>query len=355
MVDPRIKKIANMLVNYSAGVKKGEYVQIISAYLAKDLALECFKLVLKKGAYPNVKMDLPGSTYAYYKLASQEQLKHFPEIAWYEIRKTDAVIYIAAEENTRELTTVSPKKMTSRSRTVEKISRYRIDNTKWVIFEYPTNALAQEADMSLEEIENFVFNSCIQNWKALTKKYEKLKKILDEGSVVRIKGKDTDLTFSIKDRKAINSAGTHNMPDGEVFTAPVETSVNGYIHFTYPAIYGGREVSGVVLEFKDGKVVKAKAKKNENFLRHMIDTDKWSSYLGEFGIGTNYKIKRFIKNILFDEKIGGTIHLALGSSYKECNGTIKSAIHWDMIKDLKRGGEIWVDEKLIQKNGKFLI
>lgn len=354
MINPNVKKLAEILVNYSTKVKKGEYVQIIADYMAKDLALECYKLVLKNGAYPAVKIGLPGSSYSYYKLASDEQIKHFPEIAWHEIQKTQAVIYIGADENTRELSSVNPKKMSLRSKAVEKITRYRVEKTRWVIFDYPTNALAQEADMSLEEMEEFVYNACVQDWKAM-KKYDKLANILNKGNIVRIKANDTDLTLSIKGRKAINSIGTHNMPDGEVFTAPVDNSANGHIKFTYPAIYGGREVSGVRLEFKNGKVIKASADKNEAFLKQMLNTDKRASYLGELGIGTNYKINIFIKNILFDEKIGGTIHLAVGSAYKECKGKNKSAIHWDMIKDLRKGGELWVDKKLIQKNGKFVI
>lgn len=355
MVSPRITKVAKILVNHSCKIKKGEYVQIWVDYKAKAMALEVYKQVLRKGAYPSVKLGLPGSTYTYYKYATEEQLKHFPGISWYEIKKTDAVIYIGAPVNTRELSNVSPKKISMRRKVTEKISKWRTERTKWVIFDYPTEAFAQEADMSLEEFKNFVYRATLIDWKKLTEKQAKIKKVLDRGNKVRIKSKDTDITFSIKGRKAINSDGTYNMPDGEVFIAPREKTTKGYIKYTYPAIYGGREVSGVYLEFKKGKVVKAKAEKNENFLKEMIRTDEGAKYLGEFGIGTNPKIKKFIKNILFDEKIGGTIHLALGMAYKMEGGTNKSAIHWDMIKDLRKGGEVWIDKKLFIKDGKFMI
>jgi len=183
--------------------------------------------------------------------------------------------------------------------------------------------------------------------------FTELKKILDKAKHVRITSPDTDLEFSIKDRKAIKCDGHRNIPDGEVFIAPVKKTVNGYISYSFPAIKSGKEVDGIKLKFKNGKVVKASATKNEKFLKEMINMDKGSCYIGEFGIGMNYGIKKFIKQILFDEKIGGTIHLALGMAYKEGGGKNESALHWDMIKDLRKKGELYIDGKLIQKNGKF--
>jgi aminopeptidase len=230
-----------------------------------------------------------------------------------------------------------------------------IKKNNWVICEFPTHSLAQDAEMSLEEFEDFCYAATNQDWKKESKKLDKLKKILDKGKLIRITGENTDLMFKIEERIAIKCDGHRNMPDGEVFIAPVENSTEGYIHYTYPAIYGGREVAGIFLRFHKGNVVEAKAEKGETFLKEMIKTDKGSCKLGEFGIGLNYNIKEFIKQILFDEKIGGTIHLALGMAYPEGGGKNKSALHWDMIKDLRRGGKIFIDGKLIQKNGKFLI
>ncbi len=355
MKDPRIIKAAKILVDWSTKVKKNEYVQIITEPAAKHLALEVYKRVIQKGAYPILKVSLPGQAHIYYKYASDEQLNKFPDIAMHEMKKTQAVIYIGGRENTRELSDINPKKIAIRSKTLEKLFDYRTNNTRWCIYHYPTNALAQEADMALTDFRRFVFKSTNINWENENKKMVKIRNRLQKADKIRIIGKETDLTFSVKGRNFIASDGKFNMPDGEIFTAPLEKSANGKIYYEFPAIHGGREISGIRLEFKNGKVVKAKAEKGENFLKQMLATDKGASYLGEFGIGMNYNIKRFVKNILFDEKIGGTIHLALGVGYKDCGSKNKSAIHWDMLKDLRRNGEIYADKKLIFKDGKFTI
>ena len=225
---------------------------------------------------------------------------------------------------------------------------------RWVGFDYPTNALAQEAEMSLEEYEDFVFNAVIVDWNKVSKDMDKLKKLYDEKKEVKIVDDDTDLTLSLAGRKGVKGDGSCNMPDGELFFAPIKESLNGHISFSFPAIYGGREVDGVRLEFKNGVIVKATAKKNEAFLKQMIATDDGSKYIGEFGIGYNYNINKFTRNILFDEKIGGTIHLAIGQAYEECGGGNKSAVHWDIIKDLRKTGKIFIDGKLVLNNGKYI-
>ena len=353
MVDPRVSKAADILVNYSTKIRKGEYVQIIAEPSAQDLALEVYKLVLIKGAYPVMKLSLPGQSYIYYKNASDEQLKKFPDVSYYELKKTDAVIYIGAPSNTKELSTIDPKKISARQSILKKYTDYRVEKTKWILFDYPTDAYAQDAEMSLEEFKDFVFRATNVDWQKESKKQDKLKSILDKGKDVHIIGKDTDIKFSISGKKAVKCDGKHNMPDGEVYTEPVKHSVNGHIYYEFPAVHGGREVSGIRLEFKNGKVVKATPDKNQDFLIKMLDTDSGSRYIGEFGVGVNYNIDRFIKNTLFDEKIGGTIHLALGRGYKDTGGENVSAIHWDMIKDLRKQGEVYIDGKLIEKNGKF--
>jgi len=353
MTDPRIKKLAEILVNYSVKIKKGDTVRIGSDSEAKPLILEIYKLVIQKGAFPILNIGLEGTPYIYYKYASEEQLKRFPKLALHEVKNSDAFISIGAEYNTKELTTVNPKKISIRRKITYPISKVVLAKDNWVGCEFPTNALAQDAEMSLQEFEDFMYNSTNIDWNKMSKKQDKLKKILDKGKTVRIVAKDTDLTFSIKGRKGIKCDGHRNMPDGEVFIAPVETTVEGHIKYTYPAIYGGREVDGIYLEFKKGAVVKATAEKGESFLKAMINTDKGSKYLGEFGIGLNPGITKFVKQILFDEKMIGTIHLALGMAYKEGGGKNDSAVHWDMIKDLRKGGAFYVDGKCIQKNGKF--
>ncbi|PIN86549.1 aminopeptidase [Candidatus Woesearchaeota archaeon CG10_big_fil_rev_8_21_14_0_10_44_13] len=353
MTDPRAKKLAEIFVNYSVRIKKGDTVEISCGPEAKPLVLEISKLILKKGAIPLVRTGIEGYANVYYKYASNDILKRFPKIAMYEAKNTQASISIGTETNTKELSGIDPKKMAIRSKVTRKLSDHIVNKNNWVIFEYPTNALAQDAEMSLEDFEDFVYNSCLLDWKKEARKQKKIVNLLHRTKKVRIKHKDTDLTFSIKGKKAKECAGTRNMPDGEVFTEPVKHSVNGYIRYSFPAIKGGREVDGIRLEFRNGKVVKATAEKNENYLNTMIKMDPGASYIGEFGIGLNYGIKRFVKQILFDEKIGGTIHFALGRAYKETGGENKSALHWDMIKDMRNGGEVYFDDKLVMKNGKW--
>lgn len=353
MADSRIKKLAKILTDYSLEIKKGDIININSGVEAKSLVLEVAKLILNKGAIPRINIALEEYPYIFFKHAKEEQLKRFPKITMYEVKNTQGFISIGTEYNTRELSNIHPKKLTIKRRVSKPVQDLIMKKKNWVICEYPTNALAQEADMSLTEFENFVFNATNKNWKEEEKKQIKLKKLMDKTDRVRIVGKDTDITFSIKGRPAKTCAGNFNMPDGEVFTSVVEDSTEGYIRYTYPIIKDGREVDDVQLWFSKGKVIKAKAKKNEHFLKETLKTDKGSITIGEFGVGFNYGIKKFIKNILFDEKIGGTIHLALGQGYEETLSKNKSAIHWDMIKDLRKGGEVYFDGKLIQKDGKF--
>lgn len=354
MVDPRIEKAADILVNYSTRVKEGESVQIITSPIAQDLTLEIYKKVIQKGAYATIHNSVPGTVNIYYKYASEKQLKHFPETAFEEIKKTDAFIAISASINTRELSQIDPKRISIRQKTLEKINEWRIKKTRWVLFDFPTNAFAQEADMSLSEFEDFVYGATNIDWEKESKKLERIQKLMQSGDEVHIIGEETDIKLRTKGRKYIIGDGTNNMPDGEIFTAPIDTSAEGHIKFTYPAIYGGREVDGVYLEFKNGNIVNFSAKKNEDFLKTMIETDTGSRKLGELGIGLNPMIKKPIKNILFDEKCFGTIHLAIGSAYKECGGINKSSVHWDMIKDLKTNGQIFLDGKCVFKNGEWL-
>jgi len=354
-MDERIKKLAKILTDYSIKIKKKDTILIESGIEAKELLLEIAKNIIKKGAFPRINLNLPGFSYLYFKYAKEWQLRTYPKISDYEIRHCNGIISINTDYNTKELTSIDPRKITLRKKITKPISDFIIKQDNWVITEYPTNALAQDAEMSLSEFEDFYFNSVLLDWKKESKKYNKLKKILDKAKKVRIIGEDTDISFSIKNRKAIVDDGKRNMPGGEVYIAPEEKTTQGFISYDFPAIFNGKEVSGIKLWFKNGKVVKAKADKNEDMLKAAINTDKGSKYLGEFGIGLNYNIKKFVKQILFDEKIGGTIHLALGMAYPEGGGKNKSAIHWDMIKDLRKKGEILVDDKVIQKNGKWKI
>ena len=359
MAEERTVKLAKILVEHSTKVKKGDAVIINGDAVAESLIKEVYKQCLLKGAYPAVHISLPGMAHTYYKYANDDQLKRFPEVTMFEAKKADIFIGIHGDMNTREMSCIDPKRMATRSKVVRPITDVRMKK-RWVGCDYPTNALAMEADMSLADYEDWFYNACNVDYDLMKKRNQKLTDLLNKSSEVRIVGKNTDLTLSIKGMTAINRPAQCNVPDGEVFTAPEKFKVNGHIEFSYPAIRAGNEVDGIYVEFKNGKVVKATAKKNEKFLRVMLNMDEGSCYLGELGIGVNYSIDRYTKNLLFDEKIGGTIHLAFGMSYDECivknkaNGN-KSALHWDIVKDMRQDGKLFVDGKLVQKNGKFLI
>ncbi len=329
---------------------------IVSDFAAEPLALEVYKRAVQKGAGEiRLKFDSYKITEIFYKNASREQIKTFPQIAMDEIKKIDVWIGIRSSTNTRGLSGIDANLLALGSKVIRPIVDWRVEKTRWVLTSFPTDSLAQEADMSFSEYADFVFRAInTVDWKSLYKEQERLRKLVDATDKVHIKGKGTDLTLSIKGRKAVNSAGKHNMPDGEVFISVIEDSANGYISFTYPAIYMGREYHEIRLEFKEGKVVSATASKGEKDLNKILDMDDGARFIGELGLGNNYKIKRFTKDILFDEKIGGSVHIALGRGYKETLSKNESALHWDMIKDLRGGGEIWFDHRLVQKDGKWV-
>ena len=352
MVDQRIEKIADILVDHSTKVKEGDYVIIEGEYQAIELIKVVYKKILQKGAFPIPKIGDDQFHSMYYKYASDKVLKTFPEISYSEIKKVDCLIALRAPKNLKELANTDPNKITNRTKLLEPIKEERLKK-RWVVFNFPTPSFAQEAGMSLEEFEDFVYNSCIQDWNKVEKEQEKFVNLMNSGSEVRIIGKDTDIKLKIKGRKFINGSGSHNMPDGEIFTAPLENETEGYVYFDYPTVYSGKEVSGVKFKFEKGIIVDVKAEKGEDFVKQVLKTDEGASKLGELGIGLNYNIKKGIKNILFDEKIGSSIHMAIGSAYKECGGVNESAVHWDFIKDMK-DGKMFLDGKLIYENGKFI-
>ncbi len=358
MADLRIKKLAELLVDYSIGVKRGDNIIVSASSEASDLVREIYKLIIKRGAYPSLKLGLPGLNYIYYKYSSRKQLLKFPEAFNFEVKKAQGYIGIGGPLNTRELSNIDPTKIAIRNKVTDPIINYIVNgrpNIKRVTLDYPTNALAQDAEMSLEEYEDFLFKACLQDWKKLSKRFKKIMDRMNKGKVLRIVGKDTDLTLKIHPKSFVMDDGHENMPGGEVFGAPSKFGVDGHIRFTYPAIRNGVEVTNIFCEFKNGKCIKATADKNQNFLRKMLETDSGSKYLGEIGIGMNPNVTKFTKNLLFDEKIGGTIHLAFGMAYKECGEPNKSALHWDIVKDLRKGGKLILDGKIVQRNGKWLI
>lgn len=357
MVDERVEKVAKVLIDYSTETKSGDRVLIRTDLLAKDLALEVYRQALLKGAHPWIRTDLPGVRYVLHRYASESQLKYFPEHDFEEIKRTDVYIFLGAPFNVKDLTGVDPSRISLRAKALKPITDWRVEKTRWVIFYYPTEAMAQEAAMSLQEFEDFVYGASLIDWRQLSKQLQVLKRQVDAVDKVEIKSPDTDLEFSIRKRNSAAAAGDKNIPDGELFTSVVEDSVHGNIRFDVPAVYStyGNVAEDITLTFKQGKVVSAKAVKNHNFMEKMLATDEGAKRIGEFGIGFNYGITKPVMNTLFDEKIGGSIHLALGRGYKETLSQNDSSIHWDLIKDLRKDGEVYFDGKLAMKHGKWLI
>ena len=350
-MDPRISKHAKILVNYSTQVKKGDNVLIQLNDYGKDLATEIYKEASILGGSPLILTTPTEAVRGYYELTPEEYLRVFPEHYYELIKASDVVISIRSDENTRYLSNADPERISARKLTVKNIDDERL-RKRWCLTLYPTPAYAQEAEMSLKEYEDFVYSAMLLNWDKEKEKMDEIKKIMDDTDKVQIVGKETDLTMSIKNRTTVVSDGTHNMPGGEVFTAPIDNSASGKIFFDLPSTRYGKEVHGIRLKLEKGKIVDYSANKNEDFLKAMINTDEGSIRLGELGIGTNRNITKFTRNILFDEKIAGTIHIAIGFAYKECDGINESAIHWDMIKTMKPG-QIILDGEIIQKDGKF--
>jgi aminopeptidase len=299
--------------------------------------------------------------------ASAEQMAWISPLERWIAEEVKVSIQVRSSSNTRRNSSIDPKRMSAMAATRRELSRNYFDRTasgeyRWTLTMFPTEAGAQEADMSLEEWENFIYSATFADqpdpvalWKKLYDDQQKYVDWIKGHKKVEVRGPNIDMSLSIEGRTFINSGATHNMPSGEIFTGPVEDSVNGWVRFTYPAISGGRQVEGVELKFENGKVVSASAKKNESYLLSQLDIDPGARYLGEFAIGTNFGIKRFTGNILFDEKIGGTVHMALGRGYPETGSKNDSAIHWDMICDMRTDSEIVVDGELFYKNGQFVI
>jgi len=367
--DPRFDKMADVLVNYSIELKPKQTVYVWgTSTLAQPLMLAIYKQVLKAGGNAFLRADLPGTQEAFYEYAQGEQLDFVSpvDIASVAEGQFDAYIRIGADYNTRRLSNadsakVQRQQMAQRAILNKRMTRSAEGTYNWVVTQFPTDAYAMDADMSLEDYKEFIFNACLLNdpdpvslWRAIGQKQDRYVQYMKGKREVIVRGSNMDLKLRIDERIWKNSHGRRNFPDGEIYTGPVEDSMTGWIKYTYPGVHNGREVDGIELKFEQGKVVKATAKKNEDYLNQVLDTDAGARFVGEFAIGTNYGITKFSKNILFDEKIGGTIHLALGASYPDTGGKNASAIHWDMIAGAQ-DAEILVDGEVFYKNGKIVI
>jgi aminopeptidase len=361
VTDPRVSQLAELMVSRCLDVRPGWQVSVRATPLARPLVEEVARAIARRGAYylprlnwgpDRFRVDLQWALEA-----PLELLGELPPIERYAVEHEDARLTIRAPEDVHAGSELDPERRSLLQQAMGPASkRARSLDVRWAIVEYPTQSAAEQAGMTLDEYTEFVYDACLLDWDAEEERMREIKERFDHGSSVRIVGDGTDLTLGIDGRKGVVSAGFRNMPDGEVFYSPVEDSADGEITFgEFPAVYLGHDVFGARLAFREGKVVEATATEGEEFLKQVLATDDGASRLGELGLGCNPRITRFTRNVLFDEKIAGTVHLAVGASYTYAGGTNESAVHWDMVKDLRPGGEIHLDGELVQRDGRWLI
>jgi aminopeptidase len=364
--DPRVERLAEMLVEYSTGVGRGDLVYIDASLAAGPLVSALYEKVLEAGGHPQLRTDVDGTAEILLAHGTRAQVEWLNPASIDAVEHADVRIAVEAETNTRALTGIDPARQSQHARAREPLRKRYFERSaagelRSVVTLFPTQAAAQDAEMSLAEYEDFVYRAGLldapdpgADWAALGDRFTELAAWLGEKRELRVVGEGTDLTLGVEGRKWIPCDGHENFPDGEVFTGPVETSVAGRIRFSYPASFAGRRVSGIELEFKDGEVVDSRATHGEQFLREMLALDDGSRRAGEFSFGMNEAVQEFTGHTLFDEKIGGTVHLALGASYPESGGTNESALHWDLVCDLREGSEVYADGELVYANGRFL-
>jgi len=369
LVNELYENLAKIVVHYSLAIQKGYRILITGSDVAKELFQALYTEIIKVGAYPFLLVDLEGIQTLFYKYASDEQLLHIDNINKYIMREIDRMIQIKAEYNTQKLANIDPKRITLRqgSKEIKKLREMMQEREikgefNWSIVPFPCQSLAQNAKMDLFSYTDFLKNALyldkedpVNEWRKLKKEQERLIKILNKLKTIQIVGEETDISFSVEGRKWLNSWGEQNLPGGEVYTSPIEDSANGHIKFTYPGVYLGKEAENIFLEFKNGKVINSTADKGEDLLGEILKVDN-ADRMGEFGIGTNYGITQYTKNMLFDEKMGGTLHCALGVGFQEAGSKNVSAIHWDLLKNMKSSGsKVIADGEVIYKEGNWQI
>jgi aminopeptidase len=367
MTDIRLERLANVLVDYACGVKPGMWVGILGDVAALPALRQVYREVLRYGGNPTLIISDEYMTRVFAREANDDQIAWVdPSMTLY-YEQADIYIRVGSSNNTRAMTNIDPKRIqriaAARKHWLDtRLNRTARGEFEWVGTWYPTEASAQEANMSLEEYEDFVYGSMfldkpdpVAEWRSLSAMQQVKVDWLKGRKQVHLQGPNADIRLSIEGRTFINSDGHKNMPSGEIFTGPVENSVNGWIRFDYPSIVAGRAVSGIRLKFEEGRVVEASAETNDDLLQAQLNTDVGARYLGEFAIGTNFGINRFTGNILFDEKIGGTVHMAIGMGYPETGSVNTSAVHWDMICDMRKDSTIHVDGDLFYQNGQFVV
>ena len=356
MTDSRYQKLAELLVGYSTAVKKGENVQLHMIDVPDEFTVELIRSVRKRKATPIVQLQHGRVMREILRGTDEKHAKLSKDIELSKMKKFHAYIAIRGAHNANEAADVPSDKMAMYSKTLRPVLNYRVNHTKWVVLRWPTPSMAQAANMSTEAFEDFYFDVCTMDYAKMKKASGPLQKLMTKTDKVHIKGPGTDLTFSIKGLPGVICAGDRNVPDGEVFSCPVKNSVNGVIQYNTPTLYSGTRFENVRLEFQNGKIIKATSS-NTKRLNEILDTDEGARYVGEFSLGFNPYIKTPMTDILFDEKIAGSMHFTPGQAYEVCDNGNKSAVHWDMVLIQRPdygGGEIWFDDTLIRKNGKFL-
>lgn len=367
MSDIRRRRLAHLLVNYSTEVAPGDWVGILGDFGSLPILRDIYDAVIEAGGHPSLFIDDERMQRHLLRRASDEQIAWIdPSLKLY-TENADVYIRVKAPANTRSMTTIDAEKLRARQAAQSSILQTRLQRAargefRWVGTLFPSQAGAQEANMSFEEYEDFVYGACFcdvddpaAEWRKLSDMQQHKVDFLADKRRIELRGPHIDLELSIAGRQFINSDGRRNMPSGEIFTGPVEDSVNGWVRFSYPAIVSGRAVSGIQLNFVDGKVAEASAEQNEDLLLAQLNIDEGARYLGEFAIGTNFGISQFTGSILYDEKIGGTVHMAVGMGYPETGSRNISALHWDMICDMRQDSEILVDGELFYRNGEFTV
>jgi aminopeptidase len=366
MADPRHEQFARTLVEYSLAIQRGDHLLIVAPALAAPLVREVYRAALRAGAYPDAQIVLEDLDEIRLREASAAQLAYVPAAKLREVDDYNAHLRISAAANTRARSGIDPARLAIASRALAPrqqrfMARAASGELRWCGTLFPTQAHAQDAGMALAEYEDFVYGAMLLDtpnpaaaWRAVHTEQARIIDYLARHDEIHIVAPDTDLTYRVGGRTWNNSSGARNFPSGEVFTGPIEASVQGTVRFTHPAVRDGHEVHDVRLTFRDGKVVAASAARGEDYLHAMLETDAGARYLGEVAFGLNYGITRFTRNILFDEKIGGTMHVALGKSYPDTGGVNDSAIHWDMICDL-HAGRVYADGELCYEAGRFVI
>ncbi|WP_119066493.1 aminopeptidase [Aggregatilinea lenta] len=356
MTDPRWMQLADILVNYSTRTQPGERVFITMMETETlPLVTGVYSQAVRAGALPQVEFVSAYLERELMRHGTMEQIEWVPEIQAYGMEWADVYIGLRGARNPHEFEGIGADRLAAHRRALGKTSAMRIDQTRWVLIRVPNESFAQAAGTSLDDMMEFFFSATLRDWAEEARRYRELKDVFEAAQQVRIVGRETDITFSTRGRTYEVGDGTLNMPDGEIFTAPVDDSAEGQIFFEFPGVSSGKLIPGIRLEFKGGEVVRATADDNQDLLDRIVHMDDGARRLGEFGVGTNFGIDRYSYDILYDEKIGGTIHLALGRAYHECGGINQSALHWDIVKDLRGEGAIYLDGRMVLENGVFLV